>query len=352
MDVLLLLAIIAATRGVHFAKEGKFFKDYASKERSQSIKGISVILVILCHFCTYVKSGDSSVWQMVHSSLGQLVVAMFLFYSGYGIYLAAHAKGLDYIKRIPARALTVLARFDFAVILFLIVRLLTHRPVGVRQFLLSLLGWDGIGNSNWYIFAIIILYLCSYLAMRFLKNKYAQGVAITILSTIFVVVMAQFKAAYWFNTTWCYTIGFWWGILQEKIDKNVMRGSLSYIMALSLSGLAFFLTWRSRGESYWYYLASGVFFCVLVNFVLMKVKFGNNMLRFFGNHVFSIYILQRLAFMILGESHWVKSHVYVYFILSLLLTILLALFFEKAVSIIESRFVKLKNSFRLRKIAK
>ena len=60
----------------------------------------------------------------------------------------------------------------------------------------------------------------------------------------------------------------------------------------------------------------------------MKVKIGNKVLDFFGKHVFSIYILQRLAFMTLGLAPWIQSNLYLYFALSLGGTIVISLAFE------------------------
>ena len=336
MDLIALFAAIVMTRGMKFAKEGKFYKDYASIERSLPVKGLCVLLVILCHFVGYIPK-ETTVWTMIHGALGQLVVAMFLFYSGYGLYLASRAKGKEYVRKLPQKAFAILLHFDLAILLYLIFRVVTGRQTELSRFLLSLVGWDSIGNSNWYIFCIVILYIIAYISMRFIKNKYVQASIVTVLSCLFIVAMqALGRPSYYYNTVLCFTCGVWWGVFNRPIDKIAMKNSVIYSLLLAGASATFFLLWKNRFLSDWYYLLSGVLFCVLINLLAMKIQIGNNLLRFLGNHVFSIYILQRLVFSVLAESRWVKGHIYVFFMLSLVGTIFVALLFERATKAIDS----------------
>lgn len=76
---------------------------YLSKEYTQAIKGIFVIIVFLSHVRTYVDfngAGDIFVIQILNY-FGQLMVALFLFYSGYGIYESIKYRGQKYIDLLP-----------------------------------------------------------------------------------------------------------------------------------------------------------------------------------------------------------------------------------------------------------
>ena len=331
MDILLLALFLLICWRMKFAKIGQFHKDYSGLQVSTAIKGIFVILVFFCHFSSYVDTSvdGNAAWRVFFSWLGQLVVAMFLFYSGYGIMLSSRKKGDAYIKALPQKVLLLLAKFAFAVTLFLAFRILTGQETSLSQYLLSLIGWESIGNSNWYIFAIMALYLISFVGLRFARKKELLSAGIiTALSLLFCFVMSRFKAGYWWNTALCYSVGVWWAVLQPKIDKMTMKNIWTWLISLAVSGLAFYFFWRRCASSNAFYLVCACLFCVVINLALMKVKIGNKVLDFFGKHVFSIYILQRLAFMTLGLAPWIQSNLYLYFVLSLGGTIVISLTFE------------------------
>lgn len=330
MDILLLALFLLICWRMKFARIGQFYKDYSGLQVSTAVKGVFVILVFFFHFSTYIGSGPggNKYWYIFAENFGQLVVAMFLFYSGYGILLSSRKKGASYIKSLPKKTLTLLSRFAFAVTIYLLFRIFTGQETSIAQYLLSLIGWESIGNSNWYIFAIMALYLISYLGLRFVKGREILGAAIiTLLSIVFCLVMSKFKEGYWFNTALCYATGVWWAVFQQKIDKRIMTNLFTWLAGLVVSSAAFYIFWRKSGND-WYLLVCACFFCVIINLVLMKVKIGNKVLDFFGKHVFSIYILQRLAFMTLGLAPWIRSNLYLYFVLSLGGTIVISLAFE------------------------
>ena len=141
---------------IHFNLRG-FNADYISKNKTNSIKGIFILLVFINHSVSYMTNyeyNNNSIGDFLFSlcGIGQLVVVMFLFYSGYGVGESCKKKGLSYIKSIPKhRVLGTLLNFDIAVSVFILMNLLLGLPLTIQRCLLSLIGWDYVGNSNWYI---------------------------------------------------------------------------------------------------------------------------------------------------------------------------------------------------------
>ena len=65
-----------------------FNSDYMSIESTRSIKGLFVIFVFFRHVQQYLVLSDhflDRLFDLFDGILGQLIVVMFLFYSGYGI---------------------------------------------------------------------------------------------------------------------------------------------------------------------------------------------------------------------------------------------------------------------------
>ena len=85
--------------GIRFNCSG-LFEDCLEKEQCNTIKGVSIALVFISHIASYVGAsgyayeafGDQA-FQLIRSLLGQLIVVMFFFYSGYGIMESIENKG-------------------------------------------------------------------------------------------------------------------------------------------------------------------------------------------------------------------------------------------------------------------
>ena len=112
------------------------------------IKGIFILLVFLSHIQPYIlQSGyvftgiDGKILKLF--DIGQSVVAMFLFYSGYGIHRQILKRGEEYVQKIPVhRMLNTLLNFDVAVLVFLLLNFLLRMPITPVNTLLALTGWD------------------------------------------------------------------------------------------------------------------------------------------------------------------------------------------------------------------
>lgn len=155
---------------------------YIGKDQCNAIKGISILLVFCGHIMQYITPsgyvydsiGDKILIPILNF-MGQLVVVMFLFYSGYGVQESIRRKGIDYVKQMPKRRLlATLLNFDVAVFSFLLLDLALGINYKTSSFILAFTGWESIGNSNWYIFVILILYFMHYLS-AILCNRF--GVA-------------------------------------------------------------------------------------------------------------------------------------------------------------------------------
>lgn len=94
--------------------------------------------------------------------ISQLVVTMFLFYSGYGIYESIKTKA-HYIQNfLKDRIGYVFMNLVLGLSLYLILNVFIQRSYSLDHILLSLVGIKSIGNSSWFMFAILVLYMSTY----------------------------------------------------------------------------------------------------------------------------------------------------------------------------------------------
>ena len=335
MLILTAAVILLVLYGTQIASLGDFHKDYHSQKKTNALKGIVVLFVFASHGQNYLDlSGwDSKAFWLV-DYVGQLMVAPFLFWSGFGIMESTRRKGTAYVRGLPKnRCLKTLLHFDCAVFLFLLVRRIIKKPVTLSQFLLSLLCWDSIGNSNWFVFAIIVLYLLTTVAFLLIrKNAYASAILTTGLTILVMAVLSFYKESHWYNTMLCYCLGMWYSLLRKQVESVVMKNDLWYILCLLAAALGFFCMRRLQYRIPFGMSLHGIFFMILLVGLSMKIAPDNRFLQYLGNNVFEIYILQRIPMRLMRSFHIARNQPVVFMLLSFGITCVLAWLFRKAMN--------------------
>lgn len=324
-------------------------KDYISRDKSNSIKGIFVLIVFFSHFFAYVKGFDLTVDEylkaFITSYIGQLMVTMFLFYSGYGVMLSIKKKGMSYVKNLPIqRILKTLIMFDIAILGYAALKIATRYEFGVKQFLLTLVGWDSLGNSNWYIFCILCSYLLTFIAFFIVRKNYYLGASLlTVLTLAFVLIMSRLKQPYWYNTAICYTLGVWYALFKDKIEAFLNKRLAYYLLAFFGCFICFAATYvlnRIKSSFIIYELAC-VFFVMTVVLFTMRVSIDNKLLRLVGKNVFGLYILQRLPMAVFSHFSLISKNMYLCFAASIAITVGLTYIFNKISKLIDKPFKRL-----------
>lgn len=328
-----------------------FNENYLAIDRTNCIKGIFILMVFLSHSRNYLSklpeyTSDqlNSIYDVIQNHLGQGIVVMFLFYSGYGVMESIIKRGSDYINAFPKqRFAKTLFHFDIAVILFVIVDLClgTLNNYSILEVLLSFTGWESVGNSNWYIFAILILYLITYLAFKIFKNKTSKAVwLVTVLTVVYIAVLALAgKDAWWFDTVLLYPLGMWYSVGKDKIENFVRKKPINYFGLLILCCAVFIVSHLLRSNIICYEI-SQVALCAVIVAATMKIDINNKILEFFGKHLFEIYILMRIPMIVL--LHFDIDNVYVFVSVSFAVTLLLAVLLKKVFTF-SDRFLFAKN---------
>lgn len=316
--------------GIRFTTEG----DYLSKERCNSIKGIFILLIFLTHSIQYIRAsgygflGIDNITQVILKFTGQLVVVMFLFYSGYGVAVQIKRKGEQYVQQMPQhRILKTLLNFDIAVCFFILLALLLSRPLRIDQVLLSFLAWDSVGNSNWYIFIILLCYIFTYFANR-VSSRYA-GWLILGVSIVAMLVLSCVKGTWWYDTILAYPAGYIYANYRQQVESILKR----YYFALFFIFVCIFLFIHGHGP----YLRGlrpnlmAVAFALIVVMLTMKVHIGNSWLQWFGTNLFPLYIYQRLPMFALKATmgdDFLSHYPIIYLIICLLITCLITRYYK------------------------
>lgn len=331
-------------KSIRSGYENGIFGDYMSIEKTASIKGVFILIVFLSHAAGYLTLGNSlpdrTFSRIVGDLIGQSMVAVFMLYSGYGVMLSIEKKGRDYVKSIPAkRFFRVLLHFDIAVLIYYAISIAMHKEYGFTQFLISLTGWSAVGNSNWYIFDILVLYLITYVSFIAARNNKRLGIILNlILCAVFVGLLKYTKGDFWwYDTVLCYPAGMLFYYAKPKFELLLQRSKWIY-WAVLIALLGAFAVSFKFSEYDIFLFARHILFAILVVMVTIKFSINNRILNFFGTHLFSIYILQRIPMNIL--SYYGCDNKYLFVFISFVLTIPICLGFDWAIAKLDSVIFK------------
>lgn len=291
--------------GLGFRKEAD--GDYLSHRQGDAVKGIFILMVFFNHANYYIREAGHAYthwWDLlfldVSGKFGQLIVVMFLFFSGYGVMSAIKNRGWDYVRAMPRRRiLPVLLNFDVAVLCFAILQLALGQVFPLRQYLLSLVGWEQIGNSNWYIFVILLCYVATWLsASLFGYGRKTLALTIGLLGILYAVLVTC-KEPYWYNTVVAYPLGMAACLTKERLDGIGLK---TYWAALAVSVLCLALTYiRHQDPLGLVHSFRTVAFTAVMVLLLMKLKVGNPVLDWLGKHLFFLYIYQRIPMILVAH---------------------------------------------------
>ena len=334
MILFLLFIIMIAFVGLQVSKPGEFFDSYMTRENTTAVNGLFVLLIFLSHAEGYIQASGAldNAYLTFKNNMLQLVVVSFLFYSGYGIMESIKHKGQAYVRSIPARRFfKVYYRMVICVCLFIVLNLILRQNYGLKRTLLAFTGWTGIGNSNWYIFVILVLYLFVFLSFSVFRKHLWPGVLLTtILSAALVLVQIKLGRKGWtYNTVMLFPTGMIFSLIKEPFEKIVKRNDSLWFLSVGAIAAGFTALHYLEPKNIVTYSLWAIFFMMLLVLLTMKIQLKNPILSWFGSHVFSVYMLQRIPMIFLSYIGFNEKNKYAFVAVSFAATVILSYFFER-----------------------
>ena len=311
---------------------------YIDKQHTTTLNGMFIILVFLSHANGYIHLTDytdfgTRIYNFLFTAVGQMMVVMFFFYSGYGLMTQFHARKHEYVLSFfKSRILKTWLHFIVALIPFGIINLLLGYRFGLNTWLLSLTGFESIGNSNWYIFDVLCLYLLFYFVIYISDKRIVLQlnccIAITALTIVLWFVIRTLKGSqrWWYDTILAFPAGCFYAFEKANIERKVRSSRITYFVVMSVV-FCLFCSFYIRRNPYTVSLSS-VFFGLFVVGTTYIFDIRSTILNWLGNRLFFIYIFQRLP-MIALSYFGIDNKPMVFIFLSFILTIAITLVMEK-----------------------
>lgn len=330
MIYIFILFVIVSLIGINFKNIKTIDKEALSHERTTMINGFFVGLILFSHFNSYITSNlkIDTIYYFIFNQISQLMVTTFLFYSGYGIYESIKNKKNYMDSFLKKRILKLFVSYTLALCLYLGLNLIIGKVYDIKTILLSLTGWESIGNSNWFIFAIFCLYFSTLLSFKIFKKDNKAGLLLNLIfSFLYIIIIMKFKGSWWYNTILCYNAGMFFSFYKEKIIfqlKNNIYYILTFIILIILGILAYL-----NNSGYFTYEIISILFTLIVVLITLRIRLGNKILLWLGKNTFNIYILQRLSYIFYDYIGVKNYNIYLYFGISIITVIIMTVIFDK-----------------------
>ncbi len=343
MLIFLVLFFAMLLGKVSVPKKNEFFLDYCSPQNTSSINAVFSILIFLSHAVGYVELGGifNTPYFDFRSFIGQGVVVTYLFYSGYGMMESIKKKGMDYVKTIPTKRFFKLwYHFAIVVLMYVAVGVATGKRYEIKNVLLAFTGYTTVGNSNWYLFVTFATYVIIFISFMIFRNKKILSVAaVFVLTALFIFF--EYKIGLpsrFYNTIICLPVGMLFSMAKPYFEKIVTKHDVVWFTLFSglILVTSYFALNKDESVNYFIYM---VLFVLLIVVTSMKVKVKSSVLDWFGSHIFSFFILQRIPMMILKYLGFNKQP-YIFILLCFFATVFLSFIFDEFTDKLDSIIYK------------
>lgn len=271
-------------------------RDYLSLEACKAYRGLFAAAVIFHHISLRT---DSGLFFPVFTQAGYLSVAVFFFYSGFGL-MKKHMSDPYYRQRFLARRVVPLLG-SYLVISFLywLLNGLNGTWLSPAEVLtLTFLQGFPIAANSWYILAILLFYLVFYLLMLLFDRKYLWIAAASVLlyPAYMMLCTALDYSSFWYASSLSFSIGIVWAFREKEIFAFLQKHSCP-VIAAALAALICLLAIRdpasqALGVSWTgFNIPISALFAVCVVLLSLHLQLGNPMLRLLGTLSMELYLL-------------------------------------------------------------
>lgn len=297
-----------------------FNTDYLSKSNTDSIKAVCAIIIVFHHITNEISCGS---FFFPFQFIGFLAVALFFFFSGYGLTFSL-LNNSKYMSNFLKKRLTkICIPVGLATIIYVAYELFTSHSFNPIRLLTQFLGDSPIVRNSWFIIVIIYLYICFFFSFKIIKNQKAQWIVFYILLALWSFGMFM---PHWSPTIIAFGLGVVFAKRKQVFDSFFRKNNILILLISLISFIVImFVRMKSHGiiQGILSVFAS-VTFVLLIVCCLTKAKISNPILSFLSRISLEIYLYHGLIMLILNKSEFISSSPSIYIFLTLLFTLLLA----------------------------
>lgn len=313
--------------------------DYLSYKKTTTIKGICAICVFLHHFAN--EAIYTGPLFFIFKPMGIYMVALFFFYSGYGLIYSKRNKPNYMNNFLKQRFCSILIPYLIVVVIYSLVKYF-YADISISYIFTSYLGRWPIADNSWFIVSILMLYLLFWLSFGVIK-KHILFVAV--FAILFIWAIFNYNFIYWSYPIITFPLGMLWARYKTKIDNFIFKHyGISLIITLLLTAL-FFISEKLvaiRLISIILSVFSVIFFTLLCMLVLMKLTLKNALLDFVSSYSFEIYMLHGLYIFLFRQNKFFTTNSGIYLFVIIVLIMLSSILLSKINSFVLKHTIRKK----------
>ena len=335
---------------------GRFHEDSSSLEATKGLRGLAALGVILHHIsqeAAFQQAQGEGFKGIIpfFTNIGYLFVAVFFFWSGFGLFKSLETKE-DYLDGFMSRRVVkvLVIPFYVNVLLYAAFHLVMRTKLHPVQWLTNFLGLTLMNEYAWYPIVAGLLYAAFYVIFKHVKDRrlcFALMALIVLAQGLFFCVNGHFawwagaknwwlspsgwaRAKWWMQFKVFWFSGEWWvnsspafcaGLLFARFERQIrsfltrrywpkllaLLALMAASVVLSSYGQARFGYWTEfsgkgpgiteKLASYLLQVPSSLCLVALLFAVMLKYYASNPVTRFFGSLSLETYMMNLLAIM-------------------------------------------------------
>lgn len=313
--------------GSKWCRKGEWNSEFMDYGQTKYLQGYLAVCIMLHH----IGQEMCASWQTYKLypgleffvPLGFLFVGVFMFCSGYGLYLSWQKKP-DYLGKgfFRRRVLPLLIGYFVSGWIFFIARLIMHERMNTGKVIAYLTGVRLCNPYAWFAIIMPLFYLFFYLAFKYCKKRPILVVVICTLVYTFIGTYIDHNDYFMCGQWWYNCVAmFWIGLLFAKYRDGIIEWAKKrYVLKLILCIVFFFVAWELSQITQGVFSYYGeyarlpkyqtvlyrwicvifeslcpVFFTGFILLIGLKVKIGNKLLGFMGTITLEFYLIHGLV---------------------------------------------------------
>ena len=321
-----------------------------SKEYTNCLRGIFALLVVIHHLYQYSGLLRGTYIGVIFQLLGFISVAMFFFFSGYGLMLSNSKK--DYINHFfSKRFLPLYCFYVFLIILYSLWTLLFEKSVSPILVLQSFFFGRTIVTNGWYLQTTFVAYLLYLLVFKYCKSPKMKILFFSVGIFVYCVICILFGLGInWYQTIPCIVLGMVYFLKKIYIDKLLKKYAwLVFILFGIVFAISFVLSAISGIKVIFDVLYSLFFVCAMValSYILCNTSLiENNFTKLCGKYSLFIYVSHGLFLRLIKLEHIKNVYVYIFIVLvgTIISSVILKIVYTKIVLLLQRIQLSKKSS--------
>ena len=146
--------------------------DVLSRENMDCLKGIFAVCVLIHHLFQYSGLFRRTILGSILQLLGSWSVAIFFFFSGYGLLVSYKKSGENYIKKFfKNKIIPFYTIICLLIVIYLVENIILGKVVTTLQIIKSFSFGGTIIGNGWYLQVQLLLYVLFYIITYYIKFK-------------------------------------------------------------------------------------------------------------------------------------------------------------------------------------